>query len=107
MNIINLPMSKWATNSTGLRNLWKADDVQYHSKTQVLGVRWDTDADSLSIDPSDIMRPLPTCDKTSIIAYHIKIVRSFGTVLTSFTYWKDNVPRYIDQGDCLERNSTT
>jgi len=58
MNTIHLPMYKWATNSTHLQEIWRTQGLPLQTKTQVLGVDWDTQSDTLHIDHTDITRAL-------------------------------------------------
>jgi hypothetical protein len=51
MKQIRLPMAKHATNSHRLNEIWKADGLEFKEVTQVLGTNWDTEPDTLSIDP--------------------------------------------------------
>jgi hypothetical protein len=53
MNQIRLPMAKWATSSPTLKEMRKDDDLEYKVVTQVLGIGWDTESDTFSIDPTD------------------------------------------------------
>nr|XP_042897565.1 uncharacterized protein LOC122269298 [Parasteatoda tepidariorum] len=45
-SLISLPLAKWSTNSQVLKNEWKKEKIKFKSKTQVLGVHWDTEEDS-------------------------------------------------------------
>jgi hypothetical protein len=37
-----------------LKEVWKADDLEWKGGTQVLGIGWDTESNTLSIDPRDV-----------------------------------------------------
>jgi hypothetical protein len=54
MNQIRLPMAKWATNSHRLKEICKADGLEFKVVTQVLGTDWDTESDTFSMDPRDV-----------------------------------------------------
>ena len=54
MKKINLPMSKWATNSTQLTKIWKTEGRETTLETHVLGVPWNTAMDTLSIDHHEV-----------------------------------------------------
>lgn len=58
MNIIHLPMAKWATNSTSLLRRWEAEGLAIHVETQVLGMDWNTELDVFSISPTAILKTL-------------------------------------------------
>ncbi|XP_042896626.2 uncharacterized protein [Parasteatoda tepidariorum] len=45
-SLISLTLAKWSTNSQVLKNEWKKEKIKFKSKTQVLGVHWDTEEDS-------------------------------------------------------------
>jgi hypothetical protein len=47
-------MGKWASNSEGLRNIWKLGGLEFTSVTQVLGENWDTTWDTLFTDHRDV-----------------------------------------------------
>jgi hypothetical protein len=51
MNKIRLPMAKWATSSPMLKEVWKADDLECKVVTEVLGIGWDTESDTLHKPP--------------------------------------------------------
>jgi hypothetical protein len=59
MNTIHLPMYKWATNSTHLNYICRTQGLLLQTETQVLGMDWDTQSDTLHIDHTDITRALP------------------------------------------------
>lgn len=50
MRQIRLPMAKWASNSTQLKTVWTAEGQRFNAETQVLGVDWNTETDTFSID---------------------------------------------------------
>ena len=58
MKLISLPLAKWATNSEGLKTIWKAEGQNVDVQTQVLGVSWDTEADCLYIDADEMFSKL-------------------------------------------------
>ena len=58
MNTIHLPMYMWATNSTHLQDIWLTQGLPLQTETQVLGMDWDTQSDTLFIDHTDITRAL-------------------------------------------------
>jgi len=58
MKLINLPLAKWATNTEELNAPWKAEGLIVEAETQVLGVRWKTEADYLYIDADEIISKL-------------------------------------------------
>jgi hypothetical protein len=63
MRKFSFPMGKWASNSDTLRNKWRVGGLEIKSKTQVLGVSWDTGRDILLTDLRDLtdkVRERPT-----------------------------------------------
>jgi len=54
MKTIKLPMAKWATSCEELKWIWKAEGQEIQRMTQALGVDWNTESDTLSVDPRDI-----------------------------------------------------
>jgi hypothetical protein len=50
MKQIQLPMAKWASNSTQLKTVWTAEGQKFIAETQVLGVDWNTETDTFSIN---------------------------------------------------------
>jgi hypothetical protein len=56
MNQIQLPMAKWATNSPMLKEVWKPEDLECKVVTQVLGIGWNTESDTLSTDPPEMLQ---------------------------------------------------
>jgi hypothetical protein len=52
-------MYKWATNSTHLQDTWRTQGLPLQTATQVLGMGWDTQSDTLHVDHIDITRALP------------------------------------------------
>ena len=55
MKNIKLPMAKWATSCEELKETWKAEGQEIQRTTQALGVGWNTDSDTLSVDSRDIL----------------------------------------------------
>jgi len=54
MNRIRLPIAKWPTNSTHLKDVWRAEGVNFKEVTQTLGIDWDTESDTFSMEPRDV-----------------------------------------------------
>jgi hypothetical protein len=54
MNQIRPPMAKWATNSKHLKGVWRTDDVDLKEVTQTLGIDWDLESDTFSMDPRNV-----------------------------------------------------
>jgi len=52
---IKLPMAKWTTSCKVLKEIWKADRQEIERMTQTLGVDWNTESDTLSVDSRDIL----------------------------------------------------
>jgi len=59
VNTIHLPMCKWATNTTHLRDIWWTQGLPLQTETQVLGIDCDTQSETIHIDHTDITRALP------------------------------------------------
>jgi hypothetical protein len=55
MKTLKLPMAKWATNSEELKVIWKAEGKPIPQITQALGIDWNTESDTLSVDSGDIL----------------------------------------------------
>jgi hypothetical protein len=55
MKTISLPMAKWATSCEELKQIWKAESHEIQRTTQALDVDWNTESDTLSVDPRDIL----------------------------------------------------
>jgi len=55
MKTIKLPLAKWATSSEELKKNWKAAGQEIQRTTQALGVDWNTETDTLLVDPRDIL----------------------------------------------------
>ena len=58
MNTVHMPMYKWATNSTHLQDIWRKQGLPLQTETQVLGMNWETQSDTIHIDHTDITRAL-------------------------------------------------
>jgi hypothetical protein len=54
MKTIKLPMARWATSCEELKEIWKMEGQEIQRTTQSLGVDWNTETDTLSMDPRDI-----------------------------------------------------
>jgi len=54
MKTIKLPMARWATSCEELKEIWKMEGQEIQRTTQALGVDWNTETDTLSMDPRDI-----------------------------------------------------
>jgi hypothetical protein len=54
MRQIRLPMAKWVTNSEQLKGIWSVYGLETKKETQVLGVEWNTESDTFSVDHRDI-----------------------------------------------------
>ena len=54
MKNIKLPMAKWATSCEELKETWKAEGQEIQRTTQALGVGWNTDSDTLSVNSRDM-----------------------------------------------------
>jgi len=48
-------MAKWATSCEELKEIWKAEGQEIQGTTQALGVDWNIESDTLSVDPRDIL----------------------------------------------------
>jgi len=59
MKSVHLPMYKWATNFIHLQNIWRTQGLPLQTETQVLGMDWETQSDTIHIDHMDITRALP------------------------------------------------
>jgi hypothetical protein len=59
MNSVHLPMYKWATNSTHLEDIWRTKGLPLQTETQVLGMDWEIQSDTIHIDHTNIARALP------------------------------------------------
>jgi hypothetical protein len=55
MKIIKLPVAKWPTSCEELTEIWKAECQEIQRTTQTLGVDWNTETDTPSVDPRDIL----------------------------------------------------
>jgi len=55
MKTIKLPMAKWATSCEELKEIWKAECQEIQRAMLALGVDWNTESDTLSVDPTDIL----------------------------------------------------
>jgi hypothetical protein len=55
MNLIRLHMAKWATNCDHLKDVWRSEGVEFKEITQTLGVDWDTKADTILMDPHEVI----------------------------------------------------
>jgi hypothetical protein len=55
MKTIELQVAKWATSSEELEGFWKAEGQEIQKTTQALDVDWNTESDTLSVDPRNIM----------------------------------------------------
>jgi len=56
LNNIRLPMYKWATNSTHFQDTWRMQGLPEQTETQVLGMDWETQSDTIHIEHTDITR---------------------------------------------------
>jgi len=48
-------MAKWAIRCEELKGIWKAEGQEIQKTTQALGVDWNTESDTLSVDARDIV----------------------------------------------------
>jgi hypothetical protein len=48
-------MAKWATSCEELKYIWMAEGQETQRTTQALGVDWNTESDTLSVDPKHIL----------------------------------------------------
>jgi len=55
MNQFRLPMAKWSTNSKYLKEVWRTGDVDFKEVTQTLGIDWDTELDTFSMDHREVI----------------------------------------------------
>ena len=55
MKTIKLPMAKWATSSEELNAIWRAEGREIQGTTRALGIDWNTESDTLFVDPRDIL----------------------------------------------------
>jgi hypothetical protein len=55
MKSIKLPMAKWATNSEELKGIWRAEGQEIQGTTQTLGIDWNTESDTLSVNSTHIL----------------------------------------------------
>ena len=47
-------LSKWATNSSQLIEIWRAEGREITSNTQVLGISWNTEKDTFALDHREV-----------------------------------------------------
>jgi hypothetical protein len=47
-------MAKWATNSKHVKEVWRTEVVDFKEVRQSLGIDWDTESDTFSVDPLDV-----------------------------------------------------
>ena len=59
MNTIHLTVYKWATNSTHLQHIWQTQGLPLQTETQVIGIDWDTQPDTIHINHTNFTRTLP------------------------------------------------
>ena len=68
MNQIHLPMAKWATNSKHLKEVWRTDGVDFKEVTRALGIVWNTELATISMDPlmssANTLKALPLTAKS-------------------------------------------
>jgi len=75
LNTIHLPMYKWATNCIHLQDTWRTQGLPLQTVTQVLGMGWDTQSDTLHVDHRHYTGTAgTTSDQTSSTTNHIKIL---------------------------------
>ena len=55
MNQIRLPMTKWATNSEHLKEVWRTKGVEFKEVRLTLGIDWDTKSDTFLMDHRDVI----------------------------------------------------
>jgi len=55
MNQIRLPMTKWATNSKHLKEVWRTGGVNFKEVTETLVIDWYTELDTFSMDHRDVI----------------------------------------------------
>jgi len=58
-NTVHLPMYKLATKSTHLQDIWRTQGFPLQTETQVLGMDWETQSDTIHLDHTDFSRALP------------------------------------------------
>jgi hypothetical protein len=85
MNTIHLPMYKWVTNSTHLHDIWHTQGLPLQTETQVLGMDWDTQPDTIHIDHTDITGHCRRDRQQS--AKYYKSRRDFTTLSDCFRQW--------------------
>ena len=86
LNTMHLPMYKWATNSTHLQNTWRRQGLPLQTVTQVLGMGWDTQSDTLHVDNIDITRHCRNDRRPNAKCY--KSHQDFTTRLDCFNRWQ-------------------
>jgi hypothetical protein len=85
MNTIHLPMCKWATNSTHSQDIWRRQGSPLQTETQVFGIDWDTQSDTIHIDHTDITRALPELPATK--RHVLQVTSRFYDPLDCFRQW--------------------
>jgi len=55
MNQIRLPMAKWTTNSKHVKEFWRTGGLDLKEVSQTLGIHWDTELDTFSMDHRDVI----------------------------------------------------
>jgi len=95
MNTVHMPMYKWATNSTHLQDIWRKQGLPLQTETQVLGMNWETQSDTIHIDHTDITRALSERSATKL-----------GLIFASGTRGKTHFPGHVDTGTRVGRVTT-
>ena len=55
MKIIKLRIAKWATSCEELKEIWKTECQGIQKTTQALGLDWNTDSETLSLNSRNIL----------------------------------------------------
>ena len=100
LNTINLPMYKWATNSTHLQDIWRTQGLPVQTETQVLDMDWDTQSDTIHIEHTDITRALP--ERLEVTSRFYDPLGSFSPVaIVGKSLFQDTWPRGLAWDEIL------
>ena len=93
MKTIKLPMDKWATSCEELKDIWKEEDQEIEGTTQALGVDWNTESDTLSMDSRDILDKQQVPLLRDNCFKRLPGLRPPMLIFASLRYREDTLPR--------------
>jgi len=95
MKTIKVPIAKWTTSCEELKEVWKAEGQEIQRTTQALGLDWNTEFHTLSVDTRDILNKTDKGPQLRDNCSKRLIILPLRLIFACFRYREDTLPRNL------------